>query len=127
MDNTTRFNTYITALQQYITREGHCRVPAVHIEILDGVDIKLGSFCSYARQRCKKNMLLASRMEILNGIPGWEWGPFKPGPTSNTTRNVEIRSEYTNGRSLADLATKFDLSRQRVHQIVGKHRSHASV
>jgi Mor family transcriptional regulator len=127
MDNTTRFNAYISALQQFRNREGHTRVPALHIEIMNGTEIKLGSFCSYCRQRYKANALPANRIDTLNSIPGWEWGPFKPGPSSNNERNNTIRLEYSNGLSLADLAAKYQLSRQRVHQIVAPRRSHASV
>lgn len=127
MDNLTRFNTYLKALAQFIEREGHPRVPAVHIEVIDGKDIKVGAFASYCRQRYKQNLLPQSRIDALNSIPGWQWGPFKPGPSSNTTRNTVIAQEYSNGMSLSDLANKYQLSRQRVHQIVGKKRDRAAV
>lgn len=127
MDNTTRFNTYLTALTQFIEREGHPKVPAIHIETVDGKDIKVGAFASYCRQRYKQNLLPQNRIDALNSIPGWQWGPFKPGPSSNTTRNSVITQEHASGMSLGDLANKYQLSRQRVHQIVGKKRDRVTV
>lgn len=118
MNNTMRFNMYLAALQQFRTREGHCRVPAIHIEILEGVEIKLGCFVGYVRQRYKANRLPIERVQMLQTVPGWEWGPLRPGPMSNSSRNASIRSDHQSGLSLSNLAEKYELSRQRIHQIV---------
>ena len=54
MDNNLRFQWYVVALRQFASREGHCRVPALHVEVLEGMEVKLGSFVSYQRQRRRK-------------------------------------------------------------------------
>lgn len=118
MDNTTRFNRYITALQQYITREGNALVPASHVEILEGTSIHLGTWVGYMRQRNKADRLKESQKMILEQIPSWSWGPLKPGPKDKRERNSEIAQMRNNGKSLAQIADQYNLSRQRVHQIV---------
>lgn len=118
MDNGTRFNTYISAIKQFSEREGHCKIPAIHIEILDGKEIALGSWVGYARQRKRKNQLSEKRSVELEQIPGWEWGPLKPGPATDKNRNQNILQMRARGASLREIADEFDLSRQRIHQIV---------
>lgn len=39
------WDLYIKALTQFKEREGNCDVPAKHIEIIDGVNVKLGRWC----------------------------------------------------------------------------------
>lgn len=118
MNNTTRFNTYLAALQQYISREGSARVPAHHEETVEDKPVQLGTWVGYLRQRYKNNKLPAERVNILNSVPGWTWGPLKPGPKPNTSRNAEIRNLSESGQSLTQIADRFNLSRQRIHQIV---------
>lgn len=123
MDNSTRFETYKRALIQFSEREGHCLVPAIHIEILDGKEIFLGPWVGYIRQRKKKNQLSEQRALELDGIPGWQWGPLKPGPATDKNRNKNILEMRAAGKSLRQIADEFDLSRQRIHQIVKKSNS----
>jgi hypothetical protein len=118
MDNTTRFNQYIQALQQYITREGHAHVPATHTETLNTTTINLGTWVGYMRQRNKNNQLPQNRTDTLNNTIGWTWGPLKPGPATKNARNNEIHNMRLNGQSLSQIADHYQLSRQRVHQIV---------
>lgn len=118
MDNNMRFYMYLTALEQFREREGNCRVPALHIENVAGTDIKLGSFVGYVRQRRKAGKLPQYRIEELERVPGWEWGPLRPGPSSNNPRNALILRDHGAGLSLSNLAEKYELSRQRIHQIV---------
>jgi DNA-binding NarL/FixJ family response regulator len=118
MDNSTRFSTYISALHQFSGREGNCLVPAIHIEILDGKEVPLGSWVGYIRQRKRKNQLSQGRISELENIPGWQWGPLKPGPATDKNRNSDILNMRARGFSLRQIADKFDLSRQRIHQIV---------
>lgn len=120
MDNNTRFNLYVAALKQFAERTGHTRVPAVHVEILDGKEIAVGAWVGYIRQRQKKGMLAAGKAEILSSLPGWAWGPLKPGPASDNGRNSEILRMRGQGMTLRQIADSYDLSRQRVHQIVKK-------
>ena len=114
----TRFNTYIKALSQFAQREGHCNVPAIHTEIVDNSDVTLGAWVGYVRQRRRKNQLSEERASAIQAVSGWQWGPLKPGPATDANRNSEILQMRAAGSSLRQIADKFDLSRQRVHQIV---------
>jgi len=61
------------------------------------------------------------RINLLEEVPTWSWGPIRPGPKSRdfvVKRNAEILSKYNNGSSLSGIAKEFGLSRQRIHQIV---------
>lgn len=120
MDNNTRFQIYTQALRQFAERNGHTRVPAVHVEIVDGKEIAVGAWVGYIRQRQKKGLLPTEKQQSLSSLPGWEWGPLKPGPATNYDRNSEIIQMRSQGMTLRQIADSFDLSRQRVHQIVKK-------
>jgi DNA-binding NarL/FixJ family response regulator len=120
MDNTTKFNLYTEALEQYISKNGNSKIPAAHIEILDEKEISLGAWAGYIRQRFRKNQLPAARVTRLEQINGWNWGPFQPGPATDSVRNESIRELRISGKSLREIADEFDLSRQRVHQIIKK-------
>jgi len=120
MDNSTKFNIYIQALEQYISRTGNSKIPATHIEKIDNSDVSLGAWVGYIRQRYRKNILSDSRITRLEQISGWQWGPFQPGPATDASRNERIRSMRVAGKSLREIADEFDLSRQRVHQIIKK-------
>jgi DNA-binding NarL/FixJ family response regulator len=131
MDNSSRFQMYLNALKQFYSREGHCLVPAIHIEILEGKEIFLGAWIGYARQRKKKNQLPENRIKELEEIPGWQWGPLRPGPATDKNRNNNILEMRAAGHSLRQIADEFELSRQRIHQIVKKidvsDRGHQSI
>lgn len=120
MDNNTKFNIYIGALEQYIAREGNSKVPAIHIEKFEEKDVTLGAWAGYIRQRYRKGQLSQARIDRISQISQWQWGPFQPGPATDSKRNEVIRSMRTEGKSLREIADEFDLSRQRVHQIVKK-------
>jgi len=123
MDNRNRFVMYIRALVQYRSREGHPDVPALHIEILDGQEVRLGAWVGYVRQRRRAGKLSEERVESLSYVIGWKWGPLKPGPRSDGERNSEIVSDRSAGSSLQQIADKHGLSRQRIHQIVTSRES----
>lgn len=120
MDNNTKFNTYIQALTQYVSREGNSKVPAIHIEKFEEKNIALGAWVGYVRQRYRKGNLSQERIDKINLVPNWQWGPFQPGPATDAQRNQEILSLRSAGKSLREIADQFDLSRQRVHQILKK-------
>lgn len=120
MDNNTKFNIYIEALEQYIQRNGNSRIPAAHIEKIAENEISLGAWAGYIRQRYRKNLLSPSRVTRLEQIANWQWGPFQPGPATDSERNEKIRQLRLEGMSLREIADEFDLSRQRVHQIIRK-------
>lgn len=115
-------------------------MPALHVEVLEGMEVKLGSFVSYQRQRRRRLGGAISRSTdvanyddrlstaydkfverkvVLETVPGWEWGPLRPGPASKAIRNDEIQRQYQEGAQVKTLADQYDLSRQRIHQIVG--------
>lgn len=120
MDNSSRFEMYLNALKQFSAREGHSNVPAIHIEIYESKEIFLGAWIGYVRQRKKKNQLSENRISRLEELSGWSWGPLKPGPATDKNRNTNILEMRAAGKSLRQIADEFDLSRQRIHQIVKK-------
>ena len=61
MDNSSRFEMYKDAIIEFSKREGHCLIPAVHVEVINGKEIFLGAWVGYARQRKKKNQISGSR------------------------------------------------------------------
>ena len=118
MDNNTRFELAIKSLGIFTSREGHCRVPAVFIENVDGREVPLGAWVGYMRQRYKRGELSAERIARLEQVQDWQWGPLSPGPSTNQSRNLKILELHRSGKSLRAIADVFELSRQRVHQIV---------
>ena len=118
MNRSEKFLLHVCALNQFRIREGHCAVPATHVERFDGADIRLGNWVNYTRQRFRKGELPPDRCRSLEMFPGWEWGPLRPGPRRKETRDSEIRQARLRGQSLSQIARNFRLSRQRVHQIV---------
>jgi hypothetical protein len=121
MDNTAKFNLYTRALEQYIQKNGNSKIPAAHIEEYENQKINLGAWAGYIRQRYRKNKLAQFRIEKLETISGWNWGPFQPGPATDLGRNEQIRlMRFERRMSLREIADEFDLSRQRVHQIIKK-------
>lgn len=122
MDNITRFDLTIIAINSFSAREGHCFIPATHIEYVDGTPWPLGAWVGYLRQRRRKGQLVPFKIEKVESIPGWQWGPLRPGPATNALRNSKIMDLHHSGKSLRFIADEFELSRQRVHQIVLKNK-----
>lgn len=118
MDNQTRWSRYYEALRGFAAREGHARVPTAHREVTPSGTLNLGAWVGYTRQRYRAGRLPQSRIDALNAVPDWQWGPLRPGPATDATRNADIRALRTNGMSLQQIADLYGLSRQRVHQIV---------
>ena len=118
MNHSEKFLQHIRALNQFRIREGHCAVPATHVERFGDKDLRLGNWVNYTRQRHRKGDLPPDRSRSLEMFPGWEWGPLRPGPRRKETRDAEIRQARLRGQSLSQIADNFRLSRQRVHQIV---------
>ena len=118
MNHSEKFLQHIRALNQFRIREGHCAVPATHVEHFGDKDLRLGNWVNYTRQRHRKGDLPPDRSRSLEMCPGWEWGPLRPGPRRKETRDAEIRQARLRGQPLSQIADNFRLSRQRVHQIV---------
>lgn len=123
MDNITRFESTITAINSFRDREGHCFIPATHVELVGEVPLPLGAWVGYLRQRRRKGQLGAEKIRRIESIPDWQWGPLRPGPATNADRNLQILDLHKNGKSLRVIADQYELSRQRVHQIVKKHQN----
>ncbi|MFE7076896.1 Helicase associated domain protein [Streptomyces sp. NPDC057620] len=65
-----RWNTNLTAAQQFHAREGHLRPARKHIEVVDGEPIKLGAFVDNSRRRAAK--LSPERRAALDAL-GMRW------------------------------------------------------
>lgn len=65
----TRWETCFNALRDFVEREGHARVPALHVE--NGID--LGSWVSYQRNHHRRNILPPDQTLKLQGLVGWSW------------------------------------------------------
>lgn len=65
---TDAFEEGIRHVQEYIGREGHCRIPAL-FKSADGY--RVGSWVN--TQRTTRNKLSPDRKLRLEGIPGWVW------------------------------------------------------
>tara|TARA_R100001509_G_C4871581_1_gene216897 strand:- start:1095 stop:1475 length:381 start_codon:yes stop_codon:yes gene_type:complete len=122
MNHNKRWQKHYDALVTYYERYGDALVPSGHIEFLSsGEELNLGNWVSYMRTRYKQGCLSDHRINLLEEVPTWSWGPIRPGPKSRdfvVKRNAEILSKYNNGSSLSGIAKEFGLSRQRIHQIV---------
>jgi hypothetical protein len=117
MSETTYSETWsdrIAALSVYVDREGNALVPSNYVE----GNLNLGSWVSYLRTRRNNGKLSQAKVEQLEAFPGWEWGPLRPGPKTDAQRDAAIRDMRSNNVSLSAIGRTFDLSRQRIHQIV---------
>lgn len=117
-----RWEVHIRALGQYANRTGTSLVPTTHTEQVGARTVALGAWVAYNRQQKRKGMLSRERVDQLSGFVGWEWTKQRPGRRDNPERDARIISEYRDGESAQDLAEKYELSRQRVHQIVKKEK-----
>lgn len=114
-----KWSRYTGALKSFVDREGHVRVPATHIEQTEGGAVSLGAWVAYIRQRYRSGLLPTVKAdELTRQFPDWEWGPLRPGPATDETRNQSIKQMRDGGQSLQKIGEVFGLSRQRVHQIV---------
>jgi hypothetical protein len=118
MDNETRWRRYLSALHTYAEREGHAHVPTTHTEPGPDGPVALGTWISYIRQRHPAGRLDADRIADLDAVPGWTWGPLRPGPMTDHARNADIIALRHDKMSLQKIGDLYGLSRQRVHQIV---------
>ena len=118
MNHKDTFIKNVRALNQFRLREGHCKVPATHIESYEGEPVRLGNWVNYTRGRHRKNELPMERVRGLEMIPGWAWGPLRPGPHRKLERDAEILTARRGGQTMSQIADRYELSRQRIHQIV---------
>jgi|SRR6478609_2009481 len=109
--NSTRY----LAMRQFLDREGHLRVPADHIEIFEGENVPLGKAIAALRSEYRKGDLDEGTAAAYEAL-GFQWSPR--GPRREVIRNAEIVALRGQGVSLAAIGEKYDLSRQRIHQIL---------
>ena len=122
MDNITRFELTLKALNSFGEREGHLRVPAIHTEFIGEVEVPLGAWVGYLRQRRRKGQLSAARIASLESLSGWQWGPLRPGPSTNSDRNVRIMELHSSGKSLRQIADQFCVTPQAVSLMLSRHK-----
>ena len=125
MRHETRWQRHFEALLVYEDRYGDALVPTGHGEFVGPNEcINLGNWVSYMRTRYRQGKLSVDRIQRLEGVGTWTWGPVRPGPKSKnyiSERNNSIYSEHKSGQTLANIGNKYSLSRQRVHQIVKEY------
>ena len=71
------YNQKLSALKQFVAREGHGQVPRGHVEIAQEVEVQLGSWVSEQRMLHGKAQLADERITVLETLPGWVWDPFE--------------------------------------------------
>lgn len=86
------WDLYIKALKQYKEREGDCLVPYNYVEIVDGMNIKLGRWCGTVRGY--KNSELEKEKEIQLNQIGFVWDVHKYIFENKIKRISEYYSKY---------------------------------
>lgn len=110
--------TALEALTNFTNREGHSRVPLSHIERLTSEhSVALGKIVRDLRGAYRKNEVDEATIKAVEAL-GFQWSPR--GPRSDARRNSEMIAMRKQGTSLTKIAEHFNVTRQRVHQIVGK-------
>jgi len=126
-----RWAVNVDGIKAWAAKNGSPMAPAgATIRLRDGRTANVGTFVAYARARHRKGLLDERRVRELSRIQGWTWDRLSPGPKGKESRNEEIRRLRAQGVTLAEIAEKFEMSRQRVHQIApdapeeSKHEAH---
>jgi superfamily II DNA or RNA helicase len=74
--NEADFQEGLAALQAFVDREGHARVPATHAEPFEGGEFRLGGWVNSMRTNFKTGgtrSLSPERVAALEAVPGWVW------------------------------------------------------
>jgi Mor family transcriptional regulator len=120
ISRTDRWQYRFGALKQYADRTRTSLVPATQVEVYLGKNVALGAWVAYNRQQYRLGELSVARQEQLEMLTGWHWDKRKPGRCYDKKRDAEITQRYTSGERVGAIAESYNLSRQRVHQIVKK-------
>lgn len=107
----------LEALQAFARSHGTPMAPIHSTVTIGSEEIRVGGFVAYVRQRYRAGRLDRSRVADLESFDGWTWDGLRPGPRGNSSRNEEIRGLRRDGWTLTELAERFGMSRQRIHQI----------
>jgi hypothetical protein len=122
MDNQGKWSRNVDALKEYVSTNGHSKVPSTFLINFNGSMIGLGTWVAYMRTKYRNGTLQQEKIQILESLPGWVWNPGKPGPAGNPERDEEIIKQRESGAHLQKIADQYNLSRQRVHQIIERAR-----
>ncbi len=114
----TRWNRNFDALKTYEKDFGHTKVPANFKIKKDGVLINLGTWVAYIRTKHRQGLLTAEEIDCFEQLLGWSWNPKKTGPIRDFKRDKEIQDARESGVLPQQIADRFNISRQRVHQIL---------
>jgi hypothetical protein len=113
----------VRALKQWINKNGpDAVIPAGHQEVVGTTPIstvRLDRFVSTLRKNFREGTVDVEIVKALDGTQ-FQWSVSR-GPRSTAdlrTRNAQIMELRRRKQSLAEIADHFDLSRQRVHQII---------
>ena len=124
MDNKTKWERNIDALRKFVEENGHAKVPSTYVvEAETDEQIGLGTWVAYMRTKYRKKALSQDKISQLESLQGWVWNPGKPGPAGNPKRDEEIIRAREAGKHLQQIADDYNLSRQRVHQIIERSKS----
>lgn len=113
-----RWQYRFDALVQYTNRTGTSIVPATQVEVYEGKNVALGVWVAYNRQQYRLGELSVNRQRAFEQLAGWHWRKQKPGRRYDLNRDAEIAKRYRSGERVGEIASNYNLSRQRVHQIV---------
>ena len=69
----------VLALQQFVQREGHGRVPPSHKEQFSGEPVSLGTWVKSMRRKESQGALDPQLRSRLEAVPGWVWDPYQSG------------------------------------------------
>jgi len=95
MNHSEKFLQHIRALNQFRIREGHCAVPATHVEHFGDKDLRLGNWVNYTRQRHRKGDLPPDRsrsLEMFRAGSGGLFGPVLAGRRLGMRRSDRLGS-----------------------------------
>ena len=120
ISRTDRWQYRFNALVQFTNRTGSSLVPATQVEVYEGKNVALGAWVAYNRQQYRAGELPIVRQQALEQLTGWHWEKQKPGRRYDKKRDAEIAQRYKSGERVGLIADSFNLSRQRVHQILKK-------
>jgi hypothetical protein len=110
---------HYAALVQYAERTGTTKAGTKHRETLEGIEVPLSAWSATQRRNEKLGLLPEARRDLLSAIPGWDWGPMRPGPPQSPL-NKEICRLREEGLTMTEIGKRYGISRQRVYQITMK-------
>lgn len=120
ISHNSRWEVLFGALRQYTNRTGTSLVPVAHAELYNEKNVPLGAWVAYNRQQQRLGKLSADRQVQLATLKGWHAEKRRPGRKYDAVRDLDIIEQRMNGIHVVDIAKNYELSRQRVHQILKK-------